>query len=588
MELLTIVVAGMVLLSALLIYLLKLFYSKKVDRLTEEVKLFKNANEYQEEGVVVFSETFEVLSANRSARKMLQLQPYKQGEIAEKEILLQVGKSDVQSLPAIVEKQSGITQGTLHIERALMMIGNTRQHVNIYIDHSTWNRKKSLTCVIQDISHEFKENELMKQFGEVDFLTNLPSQFKANTDINQLVITAQREHKKLAFFLFGINNYSKMKATFGFGYTNSLLKGFADFLQNLESPKSKSYRLDCDNFLHMVEDIQDEEEALETAYALSKSIGAFFESKNRESNLTFPIGVVLFPQHGRNASKLIDHAHIALNNSRKAESVVTLFKSEFNNIQEKERNMVEEMKMGLIEGEFEVYYQPIINLKSAKITAAEALIRWNHPLQGLLTPDKFIRLAKVSGLIIDIGEFVLEQVITQHKKWHDFGFNDIEISVNISARELLNYQLSEKLKELFLREEVDPKLFNLDMSESDAMQDMIKTDYEFSMLKEIGVNLSLDHFGIGGSSVQQLQKLPIHTLKVDRIILKDIDKDQYHQETFKAIVVLAHALNMEVVAEGIETRGQFEMLQKLGCDRAQGHIFAKPAPAFEFQELLRK
>lgn len=190
-------------------------------------------------------------------------------------------------------------------------------------------------------------------------------------------------------------------------------------------------------------------------------------------------------------------------------------------------------------------------------------------------------------MIIDIGEYVLEEVIRQHRHWSEFGFKDIEITINLSARELLTYQLGEKLEQLFIDQKVDPHYFNLDMSESDAMEDTIKTDLEFSILKKIGVNLSIDHFGVSGSSIEQLQKLPIHALKIDRSLLKDVDTDKHHQETVKAIVVLAHALNMEVVAGGIETKGQYAMLQKLGCDRAQGYIFSRPAPAFEFQKLIR-
>ena len=303
----------------------------------------------------------------------------------------------------------------------------------------------------------------------------------------------------------------------------------------------------------------------------------------------FSTGVVLFPDHGKNASKLIDHAYGALEASKKREDgMVEIFKKEMYNVQADEMLLTEEMKVGLEKREFEVYYQPIIDLKTMDVGGAEALIRWNHPRLGLITPDKFIYLAEISGLIMDIGEYVLEEVIRQHRHWNEFGFKDIEISINLSARELLTYQLGEKLEQLFIDQKVDPSYFNLDMSECDAVEDTIKTDLEFSILKKIGVNLSIDHFGVGGSSIEQLQKLPIHTLKIDRSLLKDVDTDRYHQETVKAIVVLAHALNLEVVAEGIETKEQYSMLQKLGCDRAQGYIFSKPAPAFEFQELIRQ
>ena len=576
-------------LAAIILFLwMKYYYSKEIGRLKGETKLFKNANEYQDEAVVVFTGDYEVLSANRAARKLLQLEPYHQNMIPEKEIYIQVGHSGSQTLFEVIEKQGKITKGTIHLEKVVMTIEGSVHHINLYIDHSEWNFKNSIICVFHDASSKFREEENLKKLGETDFLTGLSSQFKANSDINQLVITAQRESKQLAFYIFGINNFEKIKITFGLSHANNLLKRFAEFLTGLESENTFAYRLECDNFLYIVKDINDEQAALEKGKDISKKISRFFKTNSKNAHLIFSTGIVLFPDHGRNAGKLIDHAYGALQTSKKKEDgSVEIFKKERYDVQADEVLMVEEMKAGLEKGEFEVYYQPIIDLKTMSIEGAEALIRWNHPRLGLIGPNKFIHLAEVSGLIIDIGEYVLKEVIRQHRHWSEFGFKNIAISINLSARELLTYQLGEKLEQLFIDQKVDPCYFNLDMSESDAMEDAIKTDLEFSILKKIGVNLSIDHFGVGGSSIEQLQKLPIHTLKIDRSILKNVDTDKGHQETVKAIVVLAHALNLEVVAGGIETKEQYAMLQKLGCDHAQGYIFSKPAPAFEFQELIR-
>lgn len=588
MDLLTGMGIAAVLAAIILFLWMKRYYSREIGRLKGEIKLFKNANEYQDESVVVFSGDYEVLSANRAARKLLHLEPFHQNMIPEKEIHIQVGRSDQQTLYEVINKQGKITKGTIHLEKVVMTIEGSVYHVNLYIDHSKWNFKNSIICVFQDASREFQEEENLKRLGEVDFLTELSSQFKANSDINQMVIAAQRESKQLAFYIFGINNFEKMKTTYGLGYTNNLLKKFAEFMKGLEGKNAFGYRLDCDNFLYIVKDIEDEHAALQKGREISKKISRFFKLNNKNTQLVFSIGIVLFPDHGKNASKLIDHAFGALEASKKKEDgSVEIFKKEMYHVQADETLMTEEIKAGLEKREFEVYYQPIIDLKTMDVGGAEALIRWNHPRLGLITPEKFIYLAEVSGLIMEIGEYVLEEVIRQHRHWSEFGFKDIEISINLSARELLVYQLGERLEQLFIDQKVDPRYFNLDMSESDAMEDVIKTDLEFSILKKIGVNLSIDHFGVGGSSIEQLQRLPIHTLKIDRTLLKDVDTDKYHQETVKAIVVLAHALNMEVVAEGIETKEQYAMLQQLGCDHAQGYIFSKPAPAFEFQELIR-
>lgn len=589
MDLLTIIGLLAVLAAAVLLIWMKRYYAVETERLREEVKLFKNTNEYQHESVVVFSENFTLLSANRAARKLLQLEPFTVDMTPEKEIFLQVGHSDQMSLFDIIKKQSATTKGTIRLDKVWMTIGDKKSYINLFIDHSKWNMKNSIVCVFQDESSEAKKEVGSGQSGEIDFLTNLPSQFKANSDINQLVVGAQKDSNKLALLIFGIKDFDKMKATFGLGYTNNLLKKFAEFLNDLDYKDTSSYRLDCDNFLFIIKDIEREEKAVDRALAINKKISIFFKLKNKNMNVSFSTGIVLFPDHGRNASKLIDSAYAALEESKlKTDGQIKIYNKKANHIKKEEKIMIDEMREALESGDFEVYYQPIIDLRSTDIYGAEALVRWNHPILGILTPDKFIGLAELSGLIVDIGEFVLSEVITQQKHWSQSGFNNIEISINISARELLVYQLGDKLEQLFLEHKVDPSFFNLDMSESDAMEDTIKTDYEFSILKKMGVHLSLDHFGVGGSSIEQLQKLPIHTLKVDRSLLKDIDTDPNHQETFKAIVVLAHALGIDVVAEGIERNEQYATLQKLGCDRAQGYIFSRPEPASEFQKLLKK
>ena len=588
MDTLTLIGLSAVLAAALLLLWTKRYYSKEISRLKGEIKLFKNVNEYQEEAVVVFSAEYEILSANRAARKLLQLEPFHPNMKPEKEIFLQVGHSDPQSLFDVIEKQGKTTKGTIRLEKVMMTVDKVTHPVDIYIDHSKWNLKNSIICVFHNATSERAKEERLKRFGEVDFLTSLPSQFKANSDINNMVIEAQRESKQLAFYIFGINHFEEMKVTYGLAYTNNLLKKFAKFLTGLEEKNAFGYRLDCDNFLYIIKDIESEAAALEEGKKISKKISQFFKRSSKDANPVFSIGIVLYPDHGRNASKLIDHAYIALAVSReRSEGSIEIFKKEKNHIQSDQMIMTDEIKSGLKKKEFEIYYQPIISLKTMQVEAAEALIRWNHPRLGLIGPDKFIHLAEISGLIVDIGEYVLEEVIRQHKHWAQFDFKNIEISINISARELLTYQLGERLEQLFINHKVDPHYFNIDISESDVMEDPIKTDLELSILKKIGVNLSVDHFGVFGSSIEQLQKLPIHTLKIDKSLLKNVDKDKDHQEVVKAIVVLAHTLKLETVAEGIETKEQYAMLQKLGCDRAQGYIFSKPAPAFEFQELIR-
>ncbi len=573
----------------LILLWMKWHYSKEINRLKGEVKLFRNANEYQAEAVVVFSADYEVFSANRAARKLLQLKPYEENMIPPKEILLQVGQSDIKSLFEVIDEQGKITEGTIHLKKVTLTIEKSVHHVNLYIDHSKWNLQNSIICVFQDASSEFKEEENLKRLKKIDFLTNLHSQFKANSDINQMIIEAQKESGQLALYILGINNFETLKSTYGLTYTNDLLKKFAALLKVLEADNAFGYRLDCDSFLYVVKDIEGEKDALAKGTKISKTITQFFKLNNKKTYFTFSVGVVLFPDHGKNANQLIDHAFLALAKSKeKLNGTVEIFKKENINIQNDDMLLTNEIKLGLERKEFEVYYQPVIDLETEQIRGAEALIRWNHPRFGLITPARFIHLAELSGLIRDIGDYVLKETIYQHRRWSDYGFKNIEISVNISAYELLVESPAEKLEKLFADYSVDPAHFSFNISEREMMHDIEKTKSSFSILDKIGVKLSISHFGANGSSASLLQELPIHTLKIDHSLLKDIDKDPYHQEMVKAITLLARTHHLKTVAEKIETRGQYAMLKTLGCDEAYGYIFAKPSPVFEFQELLRR
>jgi diguanylate cyclase (GGDEF)-like protein len=470
-----------------------------------------------------------------------------------------------------------------------LTIEKSVHHVNIYIDHSRWNLQNSIICVFQDASSEFKEEENLKRLKKIDFLTNLHSQFKANSDINQMIVEAQKESKQLAIYILGINDFEKLKSTYGLTYTNDLLKKFAGLLKVLEADNAFGYRLDCDSFLYVVKDIEGEKDALEKGIKISKTITQFFKLNNKKTYFTFSAGIVLFPEHGKNANQLLDHAFIALAESKeKLDGTVEIFKKENLNTQTSDMLLTNEIKLGLDRKEFEIYYQPIIDLQTEQIMGAEALIRWNHPRFGLIPPGRFIHLAELSGLIKDIGEYVLKEVIYQHKRWSDYGFKNIEISINISARELLVYKPEEKLEKLFADYKVNPANFSFNISECDMMQNIQKTELAFSIMKKIGVNLSVNHFGTGGSSIELLRRLPIHRLKIDQSLLMDIDKDIYHQETTRAITLLAKELNVKTVAEKVESKGQYTVLKKIGCDYAYGYIFSRPSPVFEFQELLRK
>ena len=217
---------------------------------------------------------------------------------------------------------------------------------------------------------------------------------------------------------------------------------------------------------------------------------------------------------------------------------------------------------------------------------AEALIRWNHPEHGLISPDRFLNVAEKTGLIVDIGEYVFKEAIQDRKRWSGLKFKDFKVTINLSLREMQVDALIEKIDALFETHGVDPKDFNLDISEEAAMSNIEKTAIDFKMFKDLGLSISLEHFGAGYSSLKYLQMLPLSMIKIDRSLIFDLSSNLEHQTTVKAIILLAHTLGFEVVAEGVETSSEITILHGLKCNYAQGYLFSKPLPASEFKELL--
>jgi len=564
-------------------------YHKKIDVLKCEASLLKNANEYSDDAIVIFSKNNEVYFANKAARKLLQLEIHYRHKPLPKEIILQTGNSYAQTIFEMIEKQNKITAETIHVENIALTVGDTTHSVNIYIDKSE-ESKDLIVCVIQDINIKAKEDFERKNKEKIDELTELSGYSKAYEDINKFILASQKQPGPFALYLFSIDRFDIIRSTYGHIGADKILQKFAHILQGYVSTQNLAYRFDGENFILVYQGIKDRVEAIRIGEeTIAEIIGLINSDSNINARVEASVGIVLFPEHGHNFNDLIDRAFNALEYAReKGEGSICIFT---NDKQKKEQQTdaikISEIRTGLAHKEFILHYQPIIDLATGSVVGAEALVRWKHPRLGLIKPDKFISLATRSGLIMEIGDFVLHEAIRQRKIWSKFDFRDIWISINFSSRELNMSHFAIKLEELFNIHQIDPGFFNLEISEIDVTNDIEKANVEFAILKKIGISLSLDRFGIGGSSIKDLHGLPVSMLKVDRSILGYIDTSKDHQEMIKAINALGHTLGMTVLAEGIETKSQLDAVKQLGCDFAQGYYPGKPLDAFEFQVLIR-
>ena len=574
--------------SALLIGVflwIKKSYKAKFIQAENELKFFKREKEYSSEAMMVCSKNHEILFANGAAKALFSLQKKGDFYVIDGMAELKLATAEPIDFFDAIERKSHTNEGSFHFKDAILVVNGKKSIVNIYIDRNSWNIDGTITCVIETNARSGKE--VAKSDGKVDFLTGFPSQFTSLADINALVIESQKKSESFALFLLGIDHFSEIQATLGQAYTNTVLKNMANFFVENPDENRKVYRMDCDKFLLLMRHVDEDELARKVGRKLLIDISNYFKG-DVNTRLTVSFGIARYPTHGENATKLINHVYIALDNAQKdSVSNIEIFNQETQVIHKDELKMNEEIISGLKNKEFLLYYQPIFNLKEEKMVGAEALIRWNHPQMGLIAPDKFLEVAEKTGLIVDIGEYVFREAMRQRKQWDELGFNKFKITLNLSLREMQVDELIKKINILFEEYKVDPFDFNLDISEEDAMSNIEKTAIDFALFKDTGLSISLDHFGAGYSSLKHLQALPIAMLKIDRSMIFDLSSNLDHQMAIRGIINLAHTLGYEVVAEGVETSKEVSVLNSLNCDHAQGYLFSRPLPVFEFQELLR-
>jgi len=579
---------SVVLLGILLIWLY-LFDKKKLVRMTDELNLFKKEKEYYPEAMMTFSADHSIVFANQAAKDLFSLNENNQVENKAKRVDLKLGKESPEDFFTRIKTISVVNKKSFKIDNAMLILNGKRKKVNLYIDKSVYNDQQMITCVI-DMDMESNQVNINKngenKTGYLDFLTNLPSQFAAISDINSLIIESKKKSESFSVFLLGIDHFNDIQTTLGLSYSNQILKKLAQFFALNKDENITIYRMDADKFLLLVQDSNEDASINTRARDMIISVGNVYRDNN-DIRLTSSIGIVLYPEDGTNATKLIDNVYIALKKAQEqGESNIKLFNADHHAIHIDESKMNEEIRAGLNNNEFLLHYQPIFDLEGERIIGAEALIRWEHPEHGLITADKFLEIAEITGLIVDIGEYVFNEAIQERQRCNTGYLKDFQITINLSLKEMQVDKLIPKLEKLFDKYDVERSAINLDISESAVMGYIDKTAHDFKLLNEFGLSLSIDNVGSGFSSFKYLSMFPLNMIKIDRSLIFDLTLNLDHQTTVRAIINFAHTLGYKVVAEGVETTKEATILKTLNCDYAQGYLYSRPLPAAEFEELL--
>lgn len=421
-----------------------------------------------------------------------------------------------------------------------------------------------------------------------DELSRLPNRALFHDRVEQAVNNAHRSNKSVLVMLVGIDRFREISDVLGDSASARLLSDITERLRLCARTSDTVARLDGERFAFVMQ-IAAEDDSV----PLAEKVIAAFEppfalDMQKDIAITCSTGVSLYPADAATAGELVKNATIALHHAEQGGHNRYQFFSNEMNARARHRLEVESgIRRALNNGELRVYYQPKIHIDTRKVAGLEALVRWLDPERGMISPAEFIPVAEESGLIEQIGQWVLEETCAQNCRWQAQGLPPVRASVNVSARQFRNRNFVAAVADVLARTGLDPQWLELEITESMLMGDLTAIIARMEDLRRTGVSLSIDDFGTGYSSLSYLSRFPITTLKIDRAFIADVQTNPHTAEIARAIIGLSRGLNLEVVAEGAEVSEQVEFLHSHGCNLVQGYFYSRPLPADEFAVLLR-
>lgn len=459
----------------------------------------------------------------------------------------------------------------------------------LYPEFDENNNVLSVLGISRDITELKKQEEKILHQAHYDNLTNLPNRFLSLDRLSQQLVVANRKNNKVAILFLDLDDFKKVNDTLGHETGDKLLIEAAARLNTIVRGGDTVGRLGGDEFIVLLGGLENAVEARPVVENMLNQFRDAFNIDGRELILTSSVGIAVYPDDGDTASELLRNADSAMYHAKEQGRNTYSYFTETMNRKVSRRLALEEQLYGALErNEFNVYYQPKIELSSGKIVGAEALLRWHNTALGDISPTEFISITEQTGLIVQLGKFVLSESLKMTKQWHQEFSNNFYIAVNISPRQFMDPQLVTFIEKALQQSNIDPRYLELEITEGMLMSGLSYIDDVLAALNNLGVCIAMDDFGTGYSSLGYLRQYPFDVLKIDRDFINDITIDQADRELVNAAIVMAHALNLKVVAEGIETEEQLAFLNKQGCDFGQGYLFSHPIPGDKMTEWLHK
>lgn len=439
-------------------------------------------------------------------------------------------------------------------------------------------------------NHVNQLNRELEHISMYDALTNLPNRLYLSQKIKNILLDAEENSQKFAVIFLDLDHFKNINDTLGHDIGDVLLQTVANVLKESVSQDTLIARIGGDEFIMVVSDFNDQNELIPTINKLLDSFRKDLLIKEYSLRLSASIGISIYPDDAQNVKDLMKYADIAMYKAKgDGRDNFSFFSQELNKKLHNEVDIVNDMQRAFLENEFKLYYQPKIDVKSKKIIGAEALLRWQHKQKGLIGPNLFIPLAENTGFILNLGKFVIQNSTRAIKRLNSLGYKNLSISINVSTRQFQNTNLYQDLKESIEDNKIDPAQLGIEITESVMLKYVDNALVALNEIKKLGISIHIDDFGTGYSSLSYLKRFPIDTLKIDKSFVDDInDREENGSLLVNTILSMGKSLNLKTVAEGVETKEQYEFLRDNGCDAIQGYYFAKPMCEDDFIALLKE
>jgi diguanylate cyclase (GGDEF)-like protein len=466
-------------------------------------------------------------------------------------------------------------------------------YLTAYADENTL-RRVNATKPFGYIVKPFEEKNLHTTIQlalhrhEYDSLTNLPNRSLLREQLNQVLEKQKELPAMIPVITLSLDRINRINSTLGHDIGDSVLCKVAQRLSNCRENINIVARLEAAEFAIVIQPVTEKQDAAKIAQNILDLVAQPMIVKGSELYLTASIGISLSPSDASDGDQLLKNAYTAMYNSQQqggnnyqfylakvAKSSINIFTQETC------------LRNALKRSEFEVYYEPQIEIKTGKIIGAEALVRWNHPERGRVSPGEFIPMAEEMGLIAPLGEWVLETACRQTKAWQTQGLPPLRVAVNLSARQFEQKNLTERVSQILRETNLDPKCLELELTEGLILQDETAAHQAFTVWRDMGIRIAIDDFGTGYSSLSYPKRFPFDAIKIDKSFIRDIADDRQNAAITIAIIQMAHYMNMTVIAEGVENESELAFLCAHECDEIQGYFFSPALPRDEFEALLK-